>query len=132
LGLRGDRLTTMPRYVILEHDYPILHWDLMLQAGDILRTWRLAQLPAANQDIAAEMLSDHRKAYLDYEGPVSGNRGSVHRWDQGIYTGEVEASEEITLLFDGERLQGPALLRRENEDCWVFVFTGTVAQVDKD
>ena len=35
----------MPRFVILEHDHPRLHWDLMLQTGDALRTWRLASPP---------------------------------------------------------------------------------------
>ena len=27
----------MPRYVILEHDHPVLHWDLMLEAGGVLQ-----------------------------------------------------------------------------------------------
>ena len=35
----------MPRFVILEHDHPVVHWDLMLEAGEALRTWRLAAPP---------------------------------------------------------------------------------------
>ena len=66
----------MSRFVILEHDYPVQHWDLMLEAGDVLRTWRLIAPPDKTQAVAAESLGDHRLAYLDYEGPVSGNRGS--------------------------------------------------------
>lgn len=75
----------MPRYVILTHDHPFLHWDFMLEAGGVLRTWRLLDEPAAGRTGRAEALADHRVAYLDYEGPVSGGRGSVARWDHGTY-----------------------------------------------
>jgi hypothetical protein len=113
----------MPRYVILEHDHPELHWDLMLETGDVLRTWRLLELPAPGKAVAAEALSAHRKAYLDYEGPVSGNRGTVTRWDHGLYTGDSGAEEVISLTLTGDRLQGQARLRRVRDDRWEFVFT---------
>lgn len=64
----------MPRYVILEHDHPTLHWDLMLETGATLRTWRLSTLPASEHSVDATALPDHRSFYLDYEGPLSGNR----------------------------------------------------------
>jgi hypothetical protein len=35
----------MPRYVILEHDWPERHWDFMLEAGDGPRSWRPAVPP---------------------------------------------------------------------------------------
>ena len=73
----------MPRYVILEHDHPHRHWDLMLESGDVLRTWRLAEPPQPGRAVAAEPIGDHRRAYLDYEGPIRGNRGRVKRWDGG-------------------------------------------------
>src|SRR5436305_12258768 len=69
----GKLQVPMTRYVILAHDHPFLHWDLMLEHDGSLRTWRLATPPVADQDVAAEELADHRLAYLDYEGPVSGN-----------------------------------------------------------
>ena len=80
----------MPRFVILRHEgrdpeQPSVHWDLMLESGGILRTWALAALPAAGEPITAEQLPDHRLHYLDYEGPLSGNRGSVTRWDHGSF-----------------------------------------------
>src|SRR5204862_462785 len=72
----------MPRFVILEHDHPERHWDFMLEAGPVLRTWRLAKAPdATGIRIAAQPLGDHRALYLDYEGPLSGARGTVTRWD---------------------------------------------------
>ena len=60
----------VPRYVILEHDHPARHWDFMLESGDVLRTWRLAAPPRPGGAVAAEPSFDHRRAYLDYEGPV--------------------------------------------------------------
>jgi hypothetical protein len=101
----------MPRFVILEHDYPSLHWDLMLEAGEILRTWRLQEVPEPGKRIAAEASFDHRKVYLNYEGPISGNRGTVRRWDEGEYhptLGENTAEAILDVTFYGKRLHGRA------------------------
>src|SRR5206468_490246 len=62
-------LLLMPRFVILEHDHPTRHWDLMLEARGVLRTWRLSAPPKAGVAIAATASFDHRAIYLDYEGP---------------------------------------------------------------
>ena len=67
------------RFAILRHDHPFLHWDLLLEAGPVALTWRLLRPPLQRELIAAESLPDHRLLYLDYEGPVSGDRGSVRR-----------------------------------------------------
>ena len=73
----------MPLFVVLQHDYPTLHWDFMLEAGKSLRTWRLMSPPTQDSEVGAEPLANHRLRYLDYEGPVSGDRGHVARWDAG-------------------------------------------------
>ncbi len=75
----------MPRFVILEHDYPHLHWDLMLEDGDVLRTWRLSAPPEPGVGVDAEPSFDHRLIYLDYEGPISDGRGNVKRHDKGTF-----------------------------------------------
>ena len=76
----------MPRrLVILEHDHPFLHWDLLLEEECSARTWRLLRKPCLGEPIAAEPLPDHRLMYLDYEGVVSGDRGSVKRFLAGTY-----------------------------------------------
>ncbi len=98
----------MPRFVILEHDHPLLHWDLMLEAGDVLQTWRLAA-PPQSQSIEAMALGDHRRMYLDYEGPVSGDRGTVRRWDAGLFDEETGSTPEARLL----RLHGTCI-----QGCW--------------
>jgi hypothetical protein len=110
----------VPRYVILEHDQPLLHWDLMLEAGDVLQTWRLAAPPAA-QAIDATILGDHRRMYLDYEGPVSGNRGNVRRWDAGLFDEETSSTPEArSLRFHGGRLRGCWRLDRTDGSQWRF------------
>jgi len=73
------------RFVILKHDHPFLHWDLLLEEASSARTWRLLRKPCLNEPIAAERLPAHRLMYLDYEGPVSNNRGMVQRVLAGTY-----------------------------------------------
>ena len=108
----------MLRFVILLHETPpdsdrVTHWDLMLRAGDVLRTWALSEEPGIGRLIDAEALPDHRLAYLDYEGPVSRNRGTVTRWDTGHYTIEQEAASCLRLRLHGDRLKCQAKLRRD-------------------
>ena len=92
------------RFVVLEHDHPTLHWDLMLEVDGVLKTWRLASPPTIGV-ISAQPIADHRIAYLDYEGPISGGRGTVHRWDRGTY-----AVEREEFLMAGSRLKGRIVL----------------------
>ena len=120
----------MPRFVILEHDFPALHWDFMLEVSGMLRTWRLPQAPADAGEMVAEALGDHRLAYLDYEGPVSNNRGSVKRWDRGQYQaiGEPDAGRWRVQLT-GERLAGVAELRVVEGSRWLFLFQSAAVGV---
>jgi hypothetical protein len=110
----------MPRYVILEHDHPHRHWDLMLEAGGVLRTWRLADPPRPGAAVAAEPSFDHRLVYLKYEGPISDGRGSVVRWDAGTFSTEEETAERLLLRLEGERLRGTAVLARAGTGKWAF------------
>ena len=114
----------MPRFVILEHDHPELHWDLMLEAGEVLRTWRLSRPPeTSGATIDALAIGDHRKAYLDDEGPVSGGRGSVKRWDAGEYE-LMGLANDLRLVFRGQRLHGQARLQLGHANAWGFTWAG--------
>lgn len=116
----------MPRFVVLTHDWPSLHWDFMLEKQADLRTWRLSQPADAGSEISAEALPSHRLAYLEYEGPVSGNRGQVVRWDQGRYDSVVDREECVEVELHGERLNGRAVLRQlANGRGWSFYFTAS-------
>jgi len=96
----------MPRFVVLEHDHPTLHWDWMLEDGESLLTWRLEEPPQSESAIAATALAAHRLAYLDYEGPVSRNRGTVKRWDAGSFIWLVHAADLLQVQIAGNRLRG--------------------------
>ncbi len=111
------------RFVILTHDHPELHWDFMLECGEKLRTWRLIEEPDSGGTTLATLLPDHRIEYLDYEGPVSGNRGTVTRWDTGRFEWIVEKADQTEISLLGDRLDGVARLTRDMEsDEWRFDF----------
>jgi hypothetical protein len=112
----------MQRFVILEHDHPFLHWDLMLETGDVLRTWRLAHPPEPGRSIKATALGDHRRMYLDYEGPVSGDRGQVTRWDGGTFQWKNNKPNLVAVQLEGERLKGTVLLVHFEESEWALTF----------
>jgi hypothetical protein len=130
----------MPRFVLLLHECPDdrprpTHCDLMLEAGDALETWALDELPhdwrdiegskiAASNSVAAEQLSDHRSAYLDYEGPVSGDRGTVKRLDAGSYEIRQRAPDRIVIDVAGQVIRGEIELRRQADDAlqWQLSF----------
>lgn len=114
----------MPRFVVLEHaGHGPRHWDLMFETGDALATWSLERPPDAATPVSAEALPDHRIAYLDYEGPISGDRGSVTRWDAGQYQFLTRSDTELTATLSGERLVGQiALVQSPDARGWRFHF----------
>jgi hypothetical protein len=116
----------MPRYVVLQHESPRgLHWDFMLELSTALATWALPEPPDATRAMLAEALPDHRLDYLDYEGPISGGRGSVTRWDTGTYVLKRRSGAELVVTLEGERLAGTAAIERTPGDPthWQFSFT---------
>lgn len=62
--------------------------------GGLLTTFRMEvgvhglRPPAA---LGAERLADHRRVYLEYEGPLSGDRGEVRRVASGTFEGGFSA-----------------------------------------
>jgi hypothetical protein len=108
----------MPRFVVLEHDHPSLHWDLMLETGPVLRSWRLAAPPQPGAAIPASPSFGHRLLYLDYEGPVSGNRGRVVRWDAGTFTWVADEPKRVAVLLHGQHLHGIADLVEGEGGAW--------------
>lgn len=108
----------MPRFVILEHDHPELHWDLMLEAGNVLRTWRFSAPPGSSIEPSAESSFDHRLIYLTYEGAVSGNRGIVTRWDSGEFDWLRQEDDRVQLCLRGQRMQGLLELLRQATGNW--------------
>lgn len=106
----------MPRYVILEHDWNGVHYDLMLEYGEMLATWRLETLLRAGTQPAIK-LPDHRTAYLECEGEVSGNRGSVSRVAQGSYQATLISDRCWIVELTGS-FAGNASLEHDRDDRW--------------
>jgi hypothetical protein len=142
----------MPRFVLLYHECPAdyarsSHWDLMLEAGGSLRTWALLELPrgceAARASTASiypacapvspqsivdtESLGNHRHDYLDYEGPVSGERGQVTRIDAGSFETIEESGRRWRIKLRGERLSGQVTLAQDDAHAsrWTLTFNGS-------
>lgn len=117
----------MPRFVVLRHDSPRgLHWDFMLECGAVLKTWALLQSPEANPEQSAEALADHRPHYLDYEGPLSDNRGMVARWDHGSYELLEQTPVRWIVVLQGALLCGRATLEQLESKTgrWKYRFAG--------
>ena len=119
------------RYVVQHHVLSIddEHWDLMLERGGTLWTWSLPAPPDRPDALpaCAVRLADHRAAYLDYEGPVSGDRGRVEIHDRGTlrWVGQPpvasDLAETLTVELEGEHLRGRyelTLTPREGKDLW--------------
>jgi hypothetical protein len=109
----------MPRFAVVEHDHPTTHWDLFLEDGPELRSWRLLSHPVADSVIPAEPTPAHRLAYLDYEGPVSGGRGSVTRFDAGEFAWVADKPSRVVVRLEGRILRGLAQLTG-NDAGWTF------------
>lgn len=88
----------MPRSVVLRHTLPdgSHHFDWLLEPGGaaaeldpderVLIAWRLSKPPvrAGPEPFEAIRLPPHRRLYLDFEGPIPGNRGRVERVADGV------------------------------------------------
>ena len=76
------------------------HYDLMLSppgAGQ-LWTWAITANPLCQPlplECQAERLPDHRRIYLDYQGPVSGDRGHVQQAAKGTCEVVVWSEQDV-------------------------------------
>lgn len=100
----------------------------MLEVEGVLATWELRVLPAdwsealnlelgsGASSVPAIRLADHRLAYLEYEGPLSGDRGSVNRVEGGTYKLLERTDSRWEIHLQGAELQGQATLVAENSN----------------
>jgi hypothetical protein len=99
----------MNRFVIHKHTQGNeVHWDLMIEAGDILKTWRLDNPPEklAAETTKATPIFDHDKKFLIYQGPVNNGKGNVEIVDEGTCTIESVNGNELKINFNGKTLRG--------------------------
>lgn len=117
----------MGRAVLLRHDLPdgSSHYDWMIErAGNALITFRTSARvdQGGVGGFEAERIDDHRGAYVTYEGPVSGGRGTVSR----VATGELTVAEAppAAMLIVGRigRAEGTFQGRALGGGRWRFAF----------
>ena len=98
------------------------HWDLMVQNGDLLKTWRLDKGPGQlkNAPAKAEKIFDHPLKFLTYEGKVNEGKGSVKIADKGICEITTQSDGKIEMELAGEILKGEFIMTRITEDGWQF------------
>lgn len=94
----------------------------MIERGDHLQTWRLSSLPVDRRPVDAEPLHDHRKIYLDYEGPISDGRGVVTRYDHGCCEIQNDSPERLAVRLTGAKLDGVAVLVKVSQARWLLSF----------
>ncbi|MCL5279060.1 MAG: hypothetical protein M1376_04040 [Planctomycetes bacterium] len=109
------------RFVVQEHTTPDgVHWDLMLEKGEVLATFRLEQPPEAASvgTVRATKIFDHPVKFLTYEGPVQKGTGKVRIVDRGTCDVLAEGEDVITLTLHGVILWGDFALTRAEGTSW--------------
>ena len=97
------------RFVVQEHRQgSAVHWDLMLQIGDCLQTWRLDPPPykILKSFAKAVKIFDHPLKFLTYEGPVNRGQGHVQIVESGTYRLTNQTDSIIELNLAGKILNG--------------------------
>ncbi len=128
-GKAAGRMTGN-RFVVQEHTTPEgVHWDLMLEQGEALLTFRLAERPASALDhpVTATRISDHALRFLTYEGPVQKGAGKVRIVERGTYRLWSETGDRIAMDLESTLLQGGLVLTRKEGAVWELISGGLMA-----
>lgn len=98
------------------------HWDLMLEARQVLWTWRISLPPEQmeQQPVLAERIADHPLRFLTYEGPVQKNTGQVQIADSGSMFMQREGEDHLILKLHGKILSGSFELIHQEQNQWIL------------
>ncbi|HRZ25883.1 MAG TPA: DNA polymerase ligase N-terminal domain-containing protein [Spirochaetota bacterium] len=113
------------KFVIHRHSTVPDHYDLMLERGEALSTFRIDERDIGafvrGERITALKIQDHRREYLTYEGPVSCNRGRVDLFDQGEYRVVENADGFFRVELFGKSAAGIFRFSlADGENCWTI------------
>lgn len=111
------------QFVIQRHaNLEGVHWDLMIQADQVLWTWRLDCSPEKilNHSVRAERILDHPLRFLIYQGPVQNGTGNVMISDSGNCTVIEEKVGELIIELSGRILNGRFKLWQETSQIWTL------------
>jgi len=85
----------------------------MLEMQGVLRTWALDDQPTSTGPMTtkAQPLGDHRLTYLEFEGPLGNDRGSVRQVESGIYECFREDADCVRFRLSGRKIAGMVEIR---------------------
>lgn len=117
------------RTVLLRHSLPdgSSHFDWMFEPAPdaALVTFRVpTRIDRGVGSFDAERIGEHRRDYLEYEGPVSGGRGAVERAAAGVVVIHEHRPERLEM--DADWGDGPVQLIGEAVEPprWRFLTLG--------
>jgi DNA ligase D-like protein (predicted 3'-phosphoesterase) len=120
------RVVVMSHFVVQCHDATTLHFDLRIQAGEVLRSWAVPKGPSLDPGVRrlAVAVDDHALSAGDFEGVHEGQSrgsGAVIIWDEG--DAEIMSDEPGHLSFTlyGRKLSGRFGLTRTGQRRWILV-----------
>jgi bifunctional non-homologous end joining protein LigD len=102
---------TASRFVVQLHDATTLHFDLRVQAGDVLRSWAVPKGPSLDPAVRrlAVPVEDHTLDAGDFEGVHEGQRrgtGAVIIWDEGPADIVRDEPGHLVVTLHGGKLSG--------------------------
>ena len=116
------------KFVVQKHSKADdVHWDLMLESGKMLETYRLEVPPeklSAKKNPAVKIF-DHSLKFLTYEGSVNKGKGRVEIADGGTYQLLSDAENRREMQISGKILKGKFVLTRIKNDRWEFALTSS-------
>ncbi len=116
------------KFVIQKHSRADnVHWDLMLESGEMLETYRLEAPPEklSAQKNPAVKIFDHPLKFLTYEGSVNNGKGGVEIADSGTYQLLSEAENLREMQICGKILKGKFILTHIKKDLWEFTLASS-------
>ena len=114
------------RFVVQLHDATALHFDLRIQAGEVLRSWAVPKGPSLDPGVRrlAVPVADHDRAAGDFEGVHEGHSrgsGAVIIWDEGSADISRDEPGHLSFTLHGHKLSGGFGLTRTGEHRWILV-----------
>jgi DNA ligase D-like protein (predicted 3'-phosphoesterase) len=122
------RLVSATRFVVQLHDATTLHFDLRIQAGEVLRSWAVPKGPSLDPAVRrlAVPVEDHELSAGEFEGVHEGHRrgsGAVIIWDEGPAEVTRDDPGHLAVTLHGSKLAGGFALTRTGERRWILVKT---------
>jgi len=122
------RFVPATRFVVQLHDATTLHFDLRIQAGEVLRSWAVPKGPSLDPAVRrlAVPVEDHDLSAGEFEGVHEGQlrgSGAVIIWDEGHAEITRDDPGHLAFTLHGSKLAGGFALTRTGEHRWILVKT---------